>query len=171
MAILARNALLKAIKSGRVKIKPFNQDQVGPGSIDFHLDKIFRVFLPTKDIFHIKADKIDYQKVTKVITVDDHLTLLPGQSAQGITIETLALPNNLCGWIQGRSTLARVGLMVHITANFIHPGTSAKQVLEMTNAGPIPLAIHPGISICQIILEETKGQAQYQGKFSNQQAP
>jgi len=171
MAILAHNALLKAIKSGRVKIKPFNQDQVGPGSIDFHLDKTFRIFLPAKDIFHIKTDKIDYQKVTKVITVDDHLTLLPGQSAQGITIETLALPNNLCGWIQGRSTLARVGLMVHITANFIHPGTSAKQVLEMTNAGPIPLAIHPGISICQIILEETKGQAQYQGKFSNQQTP
>ncbi len=47
--------------------------------------------------------------------------------------------------------------MVHITANFIHPGTKGKQVLEMTNAGPMPLAVHPGIAICQIILEETKG--------------
>lgn len=170
MAILARNAILKAIKSGQIKIKPFNQSQVGPGSIDFHLDKNFRVFRQATDIFHVK-NKIDYKKITKAITVDNHLALLPGQSAQGITVETLTLPNNLCGWIQGRSTLARVGLMVHITANFIHPGSSGKQVLEMTNAGPMPLAIHPGIAICQIILEETKGQAQYRGKFLNQQQP
>lgn len=170
MAILARNTILKTIKSGQIKIKPFNQSQVGPGSIDFHLDKTFRVFRQATEIFHVK-DKVDYEKITKIITVDNHLILLPGQSAQGITVETLTLPNNLCGWIQGRSTLARVGLMVHITANFIHPGSKGKQVLEMTNAGPMPLAIHPGIAICQIILEETKGQAQYQGKFLNQQQP
>jgi len=170
MAILARNAILKAVKSGQIKIKPFNQSQVGPGSIDFHLDKTFRVFRRVKNIFHIK-DKVDYKKVSRLITIDDHLTLLPGQSVHGITVETLTLPNNLCGWIQGRSTLARVGLMVHITSNFIHPGSNGKQVLEMTNAGPMPLALHPGIAICQIILEETKGQAQYQGKFLNQQQP
>jgi len=171
MTVLTKPVILKAIKSGQIKIDPFKPAQVGPGSIDFHLDKTFRVFLPAKDIFHIKSGPLNYQKVTKTITVDDHLTLLPGQSAQGITIENLVLPNNLCGWIQGRSSLARVGLMVHITANFIHPGTSAKQVLEMTNAGPMPLAIHPGIPICQIILEETKGQAQYRGTFHQQQQP
>ena len=170
MSVLTRSAILKQIDSGKVKINPFKPSQVGPGSIDFHLSHTFRIFKPTKDIFHV-TDKVDYQSVTKTIKVDDHLSLPPGQSAHGITLETLELPNNLCGWIQGRSTLARVGLMVHITANFIHPGTSGKQVLEMTNSGPMPLAVHPGISICQIILEETVGQAKYQGIFSNQQTP
>ena len=170
MTVLAHNAILKAINSKKIKITPFKKSQVGPGSIDFHLDKTFRVFRPVKEIFHIK-DKVDYKKVTKIITIDQYLTLLPGQSAHGITIESLTLPNNLCGWIQGKSTLARVGLMVHITANFIHPGTSGKQVLEMTNAGPMPLAIHPNIPICQIILQETKGQGNYQGKYNQQQTP
>ncbi len=170
MSVLTQSALLKEIKAKRIKINPFNPNQVGPGSIDFHLDKAFRIFKQAKELFHVK-DKIDYQSVSETIDVDDYLTLLPGQSAHGITIESLSLPNNICGWIQGRSTLARVGLMVHITANFIHPGTTGKQVLEMTNSGPMPLAIHPGISICQIILEDTRGKAQYKGTFHNQQSP
>lgn len=170
MAVLTREIILDEIKSGRVKIEPFIEKSVGPASIDFHLDKTFRVFKHVKDIFHV-TDNVDYEKVSKNIEIDDHLTLLPGQSAHGITTEILTLPDNICGWILGRSTLARVGLMVHITANFIHPGTSGKQVLEMTNAGPMPLAIHPGISICQIILEETKGKARYRGVFYKQNAP
>lgn len=170
MSVLSRSVILKEIKKGQIKINPFKKSQVGPGSIDFHLDKTFRIFKTAKDIFHVKKH-VDYLKVTKLITVDDYLSLLPGQSAHGITIESLSLPKNLCGWIQGRSTMARVGLMVHITANFIHPGTSGKQVLEMTNSGPMPLAIHPGIPICQIILEDTRGQAQYRGVFHQQQKP
>lgn len=170
MAVLTREEILKEIKAGRVKVEPFSKKDVGPASIDFHLDKTFRVFRQVKEIFHIK-DKVDHTKVTKLIEINDHLILLPGQSVHGITVENLSLPNDICGWIQGRSTMARVGLMVHITANFIHPGTVGKQVLEMTNAGPMPLAIHPGIAICQIILEETKGKAEYRGSFYKQESP
>ena len=170
MAILTKGEILKAIHQGRVKIEPFSEDSVGPASIDFHLDKTFRVFRQAKELFHVR-EKVNYLEVTKLITIEDFLTLLPGQSVHGITRESISLPNNLCGWVQGRSTLARVGLMVHITANFIHPGSVGKQVLEMTNAGPMPLAIHPGIAICQIILEETKGQASYRGSFFQQKTP
>ena len=170
MAILTRQEILKEIKSGHIKIEPFSKKDVGPASIDFHLDKIFRVFRQAKNIFHI-TKRVDYKKVTKLVEIKNHLILLPGQSVHGITVEKLILPGNICGWIQGRSTLARVGLLVHITANFIHPGTNSRQVLEMTNAGPVPLAIHPGIAICQIILEETKGQTKYRGKFHQQDTP
>jgi len=170
MAVLTKKEILKEIKSGRIKITPFSEKQVGPASIDFHLDDSFRIFRQARNIFHVN-NRVDYHKVTKLIKVDDHLSLLPGQSAHGITKESIDLPNNICGWIQGRSKLARIGLMVHITANFIHPGTKGKQVLEMTNAGPMPLAVHPGIAICQIILEETKGEAEYKGIFSDQKTP
>lgn len=170
MAILTREEILKEIKSKRVVIDPLDESKIGPASIDFHLGKEFRVFRQAKDILHI-TDKTNYQEITKLIIKEDFLTLLPGQSVHGITIESLTLPNNICGWIQGRSTLARLGLAVHTTSNFIHPGMSGKQVLEMSNIGPIPLAIHPGIAICQIILEETKGKATYQGKFKDQQSP
>ena len=170
MAVLTREEILKEIESGRIKVEPFSKKDVGPASIDFHLDRTFRVFRQVKEIFHVR-DQIDHSKVTKVIEIDDHLMLLPGQSVHGITIERLMLPSDICGWIQGRSGLARVGLMVHITANFIHPGTVGKQVLEMTNAGPMPLAIHPGIAICQIILEETKGKAKYRGSYFKQKTP
>ena len=97
--------------------------------------------------------------------------LNPGQTAHGITIEKITLPDNICGWIEGRSSLGRLGLSVHITASFIQPGISNKQVLEMNNVGPIPLAIYPGIAVCQIILEETLGAAKYQGRFRHQHQP
>lgn len=170
MAILSKSEIIKQVKSGNVSISGFNESFVGAGSVDFHLGREFRVFRQAKELFHVNED-MDVGKVTKLIKIDDYLTLLPGQSVHGITKERLTLPANLCGWIQGKSSLARIGLLVHITANFIHPGTDSKIVLEMTNAGPMPLAIHPGIAICQIILEETKGEATYEGKYSKQTRP
>jgi len=170
MAILSKNEILKQVKSGKINISGFNKSFVGAGSVDFHLGREFRVFKQAKDLFHVN-ENMDVSKVTKLIEIDDYLTLLPGQSVHGITKEKLTLPNNLCGWIQGKSSLARIGLLVHITANFIHPGTDSKIVLEMTNAGPMPLAIHPGIAICQIIFEETVGEAVYKGKYSTQEKP
>ncbi|MFC1627417.1 dCTP deaminase [Patescibacteria group bacterium] len=171
MAVLTKGEILKLIDQKIISISPFDKDQVGPASIDFHLGNQFRVFKDIKKPFLVTNPHKDYQKLTKVVTKQDNITILPNESIHGITKETLELPNNLCGWIQGRSSLARIGLMVHITANFIHPGQKAKQVLEMTNAGPIPLIIPVGIPICQIILEETKGEASYQGKFFQQDTP
>lgn len=170
MAVLTRPEILKLIKSGEVAINPFDEKNVGPASIDFHLSNTFRIFKWSDKNFVVDKE-VDYHKVTELVTVDDSLTLLPGKSVHGITAESLTLPKNLCGWIQGRSTLARIGLMVHVTANFIHPGMHGHQVLEMTNAGPMALTIKVGIPICQIILEETKGEAEYTGKFHQQKLP
>lgn len=170
MAILTKPEILKLIDSGALRIEPFNQKNVGPASIDFHLSNQFRIFKQVHQSLTVNK-KPDYQKITKLVKVKDKLTLLPGKSAHGITVENLTLPRNICAWIQGRSSLARVGLMVHITANFIHPGMSGQQVLEMTNAGPVPLEIKIGIPICQIIFEETKGEAEYKGQYNKQTAP
>lgn len=170
MSVLTREEILKRIKSGEIKIEPFDKKQVGPASVDFHLDNKFRIFKPIKDIYHVDK-KADFRNVTKTITVDKYLMLMPGQTVHGITVEKLTLASDICGWIEGRSSLGRLGLMVHITASFIQPGSFNKQVLEMNNAGPVPLAVYPGIAICQIIFMKTIGKAKYKGRFSEQKTP
>lgn len=171
MAILTHDDILTKIKDGSILIEPFDQKKIGPASIDLTLDNKFRVFKNVHEIVHLKSDEFDFDAVSTTTIIKDFLTLMPGQTLLGITKEKITLPTNICGWIQGRSRFARIGLMVHITASFIQPGISNKQVLEMNNAGPMPIAIHPGISVCQLILEETSGDGKYQGKFKNQQLP
>lgn len=170
MAVLAKQQILQHIEAGKIKIEPFDESKVGPASVDFHLGQTFRIFEKINDSF-VVDEKVDFHQVTKKINVEKNITLPPGESIHGITVEKLSLPENLCGWIQGRSSLARVGLLVHITANFIHPGTRGKQVLEMTNAGPMTLDLQVGIPICQIIFEETKGKGSYRGRFFEQESP
>ncbi len=171
MGVLTRPEILRRVEAGEIRIDPFDPDCVGPASIDLHLGHEFRVFKPIHNIFHV-TDSADHRDVTDVIEVDDHFLLLPGHAIHGVTVERVTLPDNICGWIQGRSRFARIGLMVHVTANFMQPGIeNAKQVLEMNNAGPMPLAVHPGTSICQIILEECVGHARYSGRYQSQQSP
>ena len=111
--------------------------------------------------------------VSEVIEVgdSDYFVLMPGETCHGLTRERIRLPNDLCGWLQGRSRFARLGLMVHITAAFIQPGVDNHQALEINNAGPMPLALRPGIALCQFIFETCIGQASYEGRYRSQIAP
>ncbi|MGI5835013.1 MAG: dCTP deaminase [Chloroflexota bacterium] len=170
MAVLTHDEILRLIHEGVIKIEPFSEDQVGPASVDLHLDNKFRVFRALPHIHPVTEDA-SYEDVTELVEVDDHLLLLPGQAVHGITQEKITLPDYLCGRLEGRSRFARVGLMVHMTAGFMQPGIDNKQVLEMINVGPVPLAIYPGTAICQFIFEECKGRARYRGRFENQTLP
>lgn len=170
MSVLTHDEILRLIHQGAIKIEPFCEDQVGPASVDLHLDNKFRVFRALPHIHPVTEDA-SYEDVTELVEVDDHLLLLPGQAVHGITLEKITLPDNLCGRLEGRSRFARVGLMVHMTAGFMQPGIDNKQVLEMINVGPVPLAIYPGTAICQFIFEECKGRAHYRGRFENQALP
>lgn len=167
MGILTRDAILARIADGSLRIEPFDPVHVGPASIDLHLDRQFRVFQQGHAVYHV-LDEVEPTEVTDLIEVDDHFLLAPGEAALGITREQLTLPDDLCGWLEGRSRFARVGLMIHITASFMQPGIDNRQVLEMYNAGPIPLAIHPGIAVCQFIFAECVGRAHYAGRFQRQ---
>lgn len=170
MAVLTKTEILKRVKAGELVIEPFQKSAVGSASIDLHLGNEFRIFKAIKDVYHVNK-KANYKEITKLVSIDKFFLLMPGQTAHGITIEKISLPEDICGWIEGRSSLGRLGLMVHITSGFVHPGTCGKQVLEFNNAGPVPLAIYPEIPICQLILSETVGRAKYQGRFVNQETP
>ena len=94
--------------------------------------------------------------------------LHPGSTVHGITRERISLPRNLCGFLEGRSRFARLGLMIHVTSAFVQPGVSNRQVLEMSNVSGQPLRIHAGVRLCQLVLMRTEGEARYQGRFADQ---
>ena len=170
MAILTRDELLREIKAGTIEIDPFLDECVGPGSIDLHLGEEFRIFKKLHTIYHV-TDTSDFNEITELIKVREYFVLMPGETVLGVTVERIKLPNYLCGWLEGRSKFARLGLMVHITAGFMQPGINNRHVLEISNVSSIPLALHPGTRLCQFIFQTTKGEAQYQGTFVNQMNP
>ncbi len=172
MAILTHDVILEQIHAGRIKITPFSESQVGPASIDLHLDSVFRVFKEVRRPFDV-TEEADLGLITEEFCVPDgeSLMLMPGKSCLGITVERITLPNDLCGWLQGRSRFARLGLVIHATASFVQPGVDNKQVLEITNTGQIPLNIIPKAALCQIILQGCEGEAHYSGRFGGQTTP
>ncbi|MDD5177815.1 MAG: dCTP deaminase [Candidatus Nanoarchaeia archaeon] len=169
MSILTKEEILKEIKKGNIKINPFNKNNVGPGSIDLTLDDKFRTFKKSRKVYNVD-EKIDYKKLTK-FSKKKSIIIKPNETILAITKEKISLAENICGWLEGRSRFARLGLMVHISASFLQPGISNYQVLEMNNMGKVPLRLNSGIKICQIIFEKTDGKARYKGIFRNQTEP
>ncbi|MBT7903731.1 dCTP deaminase [Candidatus Woesearchaeota archaeon] len=167
--ILTKTEILKEIKSKRIKITPFKNLNLGPASYDLTLADEFRVFKKNVDFFEV-TNEADFHRVTKKITAKNYM-LMPGEMILGITREKISIPEDMCGWLQGRSRFARVGLTVHITASFMQPGINNKQVLEIFNAGPIPLKLCVGTKVCQLIFQRCEGKAKYKGRFHKQIKP
>ena len=161
--ILTRDEILKEVMEGNIVISPFNQNNVGPASIDLTLGNQFRIFKKAK----IDLKNVNYKKITKLVK-KNKITIKPGQLILGITKEKIKLANNLAGNLEGRSRYARVGLLVHISSNFIHPGINNKQILEIRNDSNSEITLYSGLKICQLIINEVKGQAIYKGKFKDQ---
>jgi len=169
MAVLGRQAILQAIDSGVITITPFKPELVGPASVDLTLASSFRVFRKVHEVIAVREDT-DYREFTEKVDVPEegHILIMPGETILGITRERLRLGPGLCGWLEGRSRFARLGLMVHISAPFMGPGIDSQQVLEMSNFGPAPLAVVPGTAICQFIFQSLDGEEHYQGRFAGQ---
>jgi len=167
MSILTRDEIRKEMAARRIIIEPCEEDQIGPGSVDLHVANRFRVFHPSRKVVDVTND-VDYKELTDLIEVNDGIILMPGETILGMTIEKLTLPGDICGWLEGRSRFARIGLLVHISAGFMQPGISNHQLLEMSNFSPNPLRITPGTRVCQFIFQRTEGEAVYQGRFQNQ---
>lgn len=169
MSVLGREEIIKRMKSGEIKITPDDNLNIGPASIDLTLSNEFRCFKTTPAVIDIKED-VDYKDYTETITVpeDEAYILLPGQLCLGITKETVSIPPTLCGFLEGRSRFARLGVFVHITASFMNPGINNRQVLEIYNSSNHALALHPGTRICQLVLMPTEGAIAYSGRFNQQ---
>jgi len=165
--ILTKPEIQKEIKKGRIKITPYNPKTLGPASLDLTLDNQLRVFRSLDKDVNVNS-RTDYKKLTRKVKFNKSYYLKPGELVLGITKEKITLPNNICGWLSSRSRFARIGMMIHITAPFVQPGISNKQVLEIYNAGPNVLKLIPGEKVCQFIFQRCEGKAKYKGKFKTQ---
>jgi len=116
----------------------------------------------------VVEDAIVLDALSERVEVEDSFTLMPGEMVLGITLERVRLPGSICGWLEGRSRFARMGLVIHMTASFVQPGVNNRQVLEIGNLAPFPLILKPGVRICQLVLETTEGEAAYAGRFVSQ---
>jgi len=169
MSVLGRKAILQAIEQGAISITPFTLELVGPASVDLTLASTFRVFRKVHQVIEVR-ENTDYRELTDKMEVSSgkHILIMPGETVLGITRERIRLGPGLCGWLEGRSRFARLGLMVHISAPFMGPGIDSQQVLEMSNFGPAPLEVYPGIPICQFVFQKLDGNEQYEGHFTDQ---
>jgi dCTP deaminase len=169
MAVLGRQAILRAMEEGSLSITPFREELVGPASVDLTLANTFRVFRKVHQVIEVD-EATDYRDLTDKIEIPagQHILIMPGETVLGITRERLRLGPGLCGWLEGRSRFARLGLMVHISAPFMGPGIDSQQVLEMSNFGPAPLAVYPGLPICQFVFQKLDGTERYAGRYAGQ---
>ncbi len=168
MTVLTREPILNELDSGRLVIEPFDRDQVGAASIDLTLGDEIRVIHADASPIDLVSE-IDYRDHTEVRSLATAYVLEPGYTIHGITRERVTLPDHICGFLEGRSRFARLGLMIHVTSAFVQPGVSNRQVLEMSNVSKRPLRIHAGVRLCQLVLMRTEGNASYSGRFANQE--
>jgi len=167
MSVLTRDVILRELDSGRIRIDPLDRSQIGVASIDLTLGHQIREIKSSDDAIRVE-DETDYRDHTSVRTLDAPYRLEPGVTIHGITAEHVSLPDDLCGFLEGRSRFARLGLMIHVTSAYVQPGVSNRQVLEMSNVSSRALEIVTGVRICQLVLMRTEGRAVYVGRFKNQ---
>jgi len=168
--ILSKNEIFKAIRSGRLAITPFKKENVGACSVDLTLGNEFKVFKKSKNVLEVNEGAEAGPAFAKRVKLKpgQQIILKPGELVLGITSERLRLADNLIGHLEGRSRFARLGLLVHVSSSLIQPGVDNVQVLEMANLAPHPLALKPGLRLCQVVFEEVKGSAHYEGRFKRQ---
>ncbi|WP_433357660.1 dCTP deaminase (plasmid) [Microtetraspora malaysiensis] len=142
--------LLAAITSGRLSVDPYDPDMVQPASIDVRLDRTFRVF-NNHQYTHIDPAQHQPDLTREVVPADDSpFVLHPGEFVLGSTLEMVELGDDLAARLEGKSSLGRLGLVVHSTAGFIDPGFAGTITLELSNVAPLPILLHPGMKIGQL---------------------
>ncbi len=149
--ILSDRDMKRYIKEGKLKFEPvLNDDQIGPASIDLKLSNVFKIF-KTERYLNLDVKKGIPDDYMEKITVNDHepFILHPHMFALAATKERITVPRDLSVKVEGKSTLARMGLLVH-TAGFVDPGFEGVITLELSNQANLPIAIYPGMYICQI---------------------
>ncbi len=148
--ILSDRSLREQIEAGRIVIDPFDPTCVQPSSIDVKIGNLFRVFRNhTSAVIDVKTNQED---LTELITIpDDGVFMLhPGEFVLGSTLERIAVPDDLVSRIEGKSSLGRLGLIIHSTAGFIDPGFDGHITLELTNIATLPITLYPGMKIGQV---------------------
>ena len=150
MSVLSDRDIAAALAAGRVKVDPYDEADLQPSSIDLHLDRSFRVFRNNRyPYIDVRSPQPDLTELLNVAD-DEPFVLHPGEFVLGQTLEWVELPNDLVARLEGKSSLGRLGLLIHSTAGYVDPGWKGKLTLELSNVAKLPIALYFGMKIGQI---------------------
>jgi dCTP deaminase len=151
VSVLSDGTILELVRAGRIKLDPWDPRMVQPASVDLRLGDSFRVF------HNHRASAIDLRHPPENLTeevivsgVDESFVIHPGEFCLGRTLEWVELPDDIVARIEGKSSLGRLGLIVHATAGFCDPGWQGTLTLELNNLTRVPIKLYPGLPIAQL---------------------
>ena len=148
--ILSDRSIREAIATKRIIIDPFDEACLQPSSIDVKVSNLFRVFRNhTTAIIDVKKDLTDLTELVEM-KGDEPFVLHPGEFVLGSTLERVAIANDLVARVEGKSSLGRLGLLIHSTAGFIDAGFDGHITLELSNVANLPITIYPSMKIGQV---------------------
>src|SRR5881409_2194555 len=176
--VLSDHTIKEEIAAGRLVFDPYDESLVQPSSVDMRVDRSFRVFnnarYPYIDVREPMED------LTELVTVEDDqpFILHPGEFVLGQTLERVRLPDDLVARLEGKSSLGRLGLLIHSTAGFVDAGFEGNLTLELSNVANLPITIYHGMPIGQISfmrmdqpVERPYGADQTGSKYQGQTEP
>jgi dCTP deaminase len=148
--VLSDQAIRRLIEAGRIGIDPYEPQLMQPSSLDVRVDRLFRVFRNSRyPYIDVKSEQ---EELTELVEVDgaEPFILHPGEFVLGSTLERVTLPDDLVARLEGKSSLGRLGLLIHSTAGFIDPGFDGHVTLELSNVANLPITIYPEMKIGQL---------------------
>ena len=173
--VLSDVDIRRYIAEGKIRISPdLPPEQFGSCSVDFRLGAEFNVFEHSRHAYIDLRDRRGIEDLMKSVTVPpgEPFILQPREFVLAITEEHLELDDDVLGRLEGRSSLGRIGIIVHGTAGLFDPGWSGKATLELSNLGRMPVALYPGMRICSFTFEQlsTRSSVPYRKKAGNKYA-
>jgi dCTP deaminase len=149
-SVLSDATIRALIEGGRIVIDPFDPGMIQPASVDIHLGNSFRVFhnhrIQSIDLGNPPRDLTEHVEIDE----DGQFVIHPGEFVLGRTLEYVEIPDELVCRIEGKSSIGRLGLVVHATAGFVDPGFKGTLTLEIANFNSVPIVLRPQLPICQL---------------------
>ena len=176
--ILSDHTIREELAAGRIVIDPLLPKSIQPSSVDLHIDRYFRVFR-NHTMSHIDV-KQNLEDLTELVEIaeEEAFMLHPGEFVLGSTLERVALPTDLVARLEGKSSLGRLGLLIHSTAGFVDAGWDGQLTLELSNVANLPITLYPGMKIGQISFirmttpaDVPYGSAEVGSKYQGQRGP
>jgi dCTP deaminase len=178
VSVLSDRDIRAEITAGRVVIDPYDERDLQPSSVDLHLDRGFRVFRNNR--YPYIDPRTAQPDLTELLHIadDEPFILHPGEFVLGQTLEWVELPDDLVSRLEGKSSLGRLGLLIHSTAGYVDPGFRGKLTLELSNVANLPIALYYGMRIGQISffrmsspVERPYGSPELGSKYQGQSEP
>jgi dCTP deaminase len=148
--ILSDHDIKKSLKSGRISVEPLFPKSIQPASVDLHLGADFLIFRTDRHTCIDPKQPIDDMMEPVRINGNKQFIIHPGQFALGMTYEVVGVAKNMVGRLEGKSSLGRIGLIIHATAGYLDPGNKLKMTLELHNISNLPIKLYYKMPIAQM---------------------